>query len=175
MAMSCAPFVAAAQDLDLGSLPGSYGLTMVATSGPASGHTVSGHLVLHAQDSSLVLLSGSGAASQAQPAVGTLDAQIEEVGATRMGDLMATDPADPGVGVYVTTNASGEVTSVVMRVGSQSNARGPSPIDAGHLTLFVRQLDGSGIRGSWISHSGIGRMMTEARGHFCAAREGRRG
>ncbi len=146
-------------------MQGDYALTMVATAGAAAGRTVTGTLRLVPQDSALVAADGA-----LQPLRGTADIRLESVGATRMGDLAAEDPAAPGVGVYEQRAPGGGVPSVVVRLGAGSNGRGPSPIDAAHATLFVARIAADGFAGSWRSSAGSTFPPRRASGYFCAVR-----
>ena len=154
-------------------LSGSYDVTFAATGGPRAGQQVQGRLVLRPQDAALVRVPSADSVTRIdQPSIGTLEVEPDSIGATRMGDLMAADPGQPGVGVYVATRPGGEVTGIVARIGSLSNAR-PTPgmvaFDGGHFSLHVKRVDENGFWGDWLSSPGPGGMMTaEARGHFCA-------
>ena len=160
-------------EMDLVRLSGSYDVTFVSTEGAGAGHTVRGRLVLRAQDQSLVRVPYADSNTVVtQPVIGTMDLVTDEIGATRMGDLMATDAAMPGVGVYVTTRRGGPATGVIARVGSASNVRGQMVFDAGYFTLFVGRVGPTGIWGGWSSSPGtVGLVTADARGHFCAARQ----
>jgi len=146
-------------------LAGDFSLTLRATSGPDSGRTAVGQLRLVPQDRALIPADGA-----TQPLRGTAAIALETVGATRMGDLAAADPADPGVGVYESRAPGTGVPTVVLRLGSGSNGRGPSPIDAGHLTLFVAGITSGGFAGSWSSSAGSTFPPHRAGGYFCAVR-----
>jgi hypothetical protein len=143
---------------------GEYGFTMVATGGARAGRTASGRLVLMPQDSALSSVEGA-----AQPFRGTADIALDSVGAVRMGDLAAADPSAPGVAVYEQRAPNGAPT-VVVRLGSASNARGPQPFDAGHTTLYVRRISDGGLAGGWSSSAGSTYPIRRAQGYFCAVR-----
>jgi len=142
---------------------GRFTITMAATVGATAGASVAGSMILVARDSSLVEPS-----AYSQPLVGTADIALEAVGAVRMGDLAATDPLAPGVAVYEQQVAG--TTTVLVRLGSASNARGPAAFDAGHTTLYVRRIAADGFAGGWASSAGSTYPMQEARGYFCAVR-----
>jgi len=146
------------------SMSGDYALTMVATGGARDGRSVEGRISLHPQDSAFVALEGA-----TQPLVGTAEIVLETVGAVLMGDLTGADSRGPGVGVYEQRPA-GAAPTVVLRLGSASNARGPAVFDAGHTTLYVRRIAGDGFAGGWASSAGSVYPMQEARGYFCAVR-----
>jgi len=160
-------------EADLQQMGGNYAATLVATEGPRAGQSVRGRLVLRAQDQSLVRIpSADSNITVTQPMIGTMDLAADSIGATRMGDLMATDAAMPGVGVYVTSRRGGPVTGVIARVGSGSNARGQMGFDGGYFTLFITRVSHNGIEGGWRSSPGAGGAATaEAQGHFCAERQ----
>ncbi len=163
--------VAPAAQLDPSLMNGSYSVTFVATRGLRSGHAVSGRLSLRPQESSLVMIEPHDGVVVTQPVIGQLDLAIDSIGAVQMGELMSTDGASPGLGFYVTHRPGGEVSGIIGRVGSLSNTRGPGPIDAGHFTLFIRQVTPTGIWGGWASNPGPGGLITpDAGGHFCALR-----
>jgi hypothetical protein len=143
---------------------GAYRFTMVATDGVRAGRTVSGRLELTPQDSTLLQVEGA-----AQPFRGTTDVAVDSVGAVRMGDLAAADPSAPGVAVYEQRAPTGTLT-VVMRLGSASNARGLQPFDAGHTTLYVRRISDAGFAGGWASSAGSTYPIRQAHGYFCAVR-----
>jgi len=144
-------------------MSGTFVLTMIATEGERSSDTAVGLIALHPQDSAL-----AGIGSYQEALVGTTDIALESVGATRMGDLTATDPLAPGVAVYE-QRVAGSAT-VFVRLGSASNARGPAVFDAGHTTLYVRRIAEDGFAGGWASSAGSTYPMQEARGYFCAVR-----
>lgn len=160
-----------AAQLDPSLMHGTYAVTFIATGGLRSGHAASGTLSLQPQDASLVAIEPHDGVAVTQPVIGQLDLAIDSIGAVQMGDLMSTDAATPGVGFYVTRRPCGEVSGIIGRVGSLSNARGPGPIDAGHFTLFIRQVTPTGIWGGWTSNPGSGGLIApDAVGRFCALR-----
>jgi hypothetical protein len=144
---------------------GAFRLTLVATTGAAAGRSVVGHLTLQPQDSALVQLERS-----TQPLRGGTDIDVEAVGAVRMGDLAAAGASAPGVAVYEQRNGGGAPT-VVVRLGSASNARGAQPFDAAHTTLFVRRIGRDGFAGGWTSSAGSTFPPRRAAGYFCAVRQ----
>jgi hypothetical protein len=145
-------------------MSGTYRFTMVATDGARRGRVVSGRLELTPQDSALLQAEGA-----AQPYRGTTDVALDSVGAVRMGDLAAADPGAPGVAVYEQRSPDG-VPTVVVRLGSASNARGLQPFDAGHTTLYVRRISDAGFAGGWASSAGSTYPIRQAHGYFCAVR-----
>jgi hypothetical protein len=160
-----------AATMDMTGLAGNYSITFFATRGLRSGHSVSGLLTLRAQDPAMIELPRADGVPMRQPYVGRLDVELDSIGAVQMGDLMTDDAAAPGFALYVAHRLNDQVTEVLGRVGSVSNARGPSPIDAGHFTLFVRRVSTQGIWGGWSSNPGTGGFITpDAVGHFCALR-----
>lgn len=170
---SCAAADSARGTVDVPQLRGKFALTMVATDGPRASSTQQGLLELRAQADSLVRVPRPmGAPAVLQQLVGTLDVAIDSLGATRMGDAMSTNPLSPGVGVYTSAGTAGPPAPVVLRIGSLSNGRGPSGIDAGHFTMFVREASANEFRGNWLSSPGTGMMGNQdARGYFCAVRQ----
>lgn len=157
-------------EMAIQQLNGNYAVTFVVTGGSKTGQTVRGRLVLRAQDQALVGIPYADSNTVvSQPVIGTMDLAADDIGATRMGDFMATDAAMPGVGVYVTGRRGGPVTGVVARVGSGSNVRGQLVFDGGYFTLYVGRIGSTGIWGGWASSPGTGGLVTpDARGHFCA-------
>ena len=154
-------------------MAGGYDVLFVATGGGRAGSQVVGRLDLRPQDAALVPMESADSLTRTtQPAVGSLDVATDSIGAVRMGDLMASDPRQPGVGVYVTARRTGEITNIVARIGSGSNARpvpGMTAFDGGHFTLHVKRVTEAGFWGDWISDPGPGGVGNqEARGHFCA-------
>ncbi len=148
-------------------MAGDFSFTMVATVGAQAGQSVTGRLSLQPQDSALVPVERA-----SQPLRGTAEVALEQVGAVRMGDLGATDPAAPGVAVYEQRAPGTGTPTVVVRLGSFSNGRGPDAFDAGHTTLYVRRISREGFRGGWASTSGARYPRREAQGFFCAERAG---
>ena len=150
---------------DTRDMAGQFVITMVATSGARAGQAVTGLLALLPQDSALVAAEGA-----SQPLRGTTDVALDSVGAVRMGELAADDPAAPGVGVYEQRAAQTGAPTVVVRLGSGSNARGLRPFDAGHTTLYVLRITREGFAGGWASSAGSTYPMRRAEGYFCAVR-----
>lgn len=149
---------------DTRDMVGRFAFTMIATGGARTGQSVSGVLTLQPQDSALVAAEGA-----MQPLRGTTDVALDSVAAVRMGDLAADDPAAAGVGVYEQRAPDGTPT-VVVRLGSGSNARGLRPFDAGHTTLYVQRITRDGFAGGWASSAGSTYPMRHAQGYFCAVR-----
>jgi len=145
-------------------LAGTFDFTLVATDGARAGRSVTGRLQLVPQDSGLMAVEGA-----MQSFRGATDVVPDSVGAVRMGSLAAADPNDPGVAVYEQHAPSGALT-VVVRLGSASNARGPQPFDAGFTTLFVRRIADAGFAGGWRSSAGSTFPIRQAQGYFCAVR-----
>ena len=143
---------------------GDFTFTMVATAGAASGRSVTGHLSLVPQDSALQAVERA-----TQPLRGTATIALETVGAARLGDLAATAPHAPGVAVYAQRAADGTPT-VILRLGNESNARGPQAFDAAHTTGYVRRITADGFAGGWSSSAGSVFPPRRAEGYFCAAR-----
>lgn len=171
-ARDCAPVAEAlAPTADVGQLPGTYRITFVAARGPAEGGSpVQARLELRAQDSALVRLdiaSAEPGSEVTQPVIGRLDLAPERVGAVNTGDPMSADPMRPGVAAYVTRRPDGGVTSLTLRVGSQSNVRGVLLFDGGYFALYTRRVGPDGFAGGWAS-GGVG--MERAEGHFCATK-----
>ena len=155
-------------------LAGTYDVLFAATGGSQAGHRAVGRLVLRAQDPALVSVPSADSLTRtSQPSFGTLDVATDSIGAIRMGDALADDARQPGVGVYVTARPGGEITSIVARIGSGSNVRGAEPkFDGGHFTLHVKRIDENGVWGDWISNPGPGGVdVRDARGHFCALKQ----
>ena len=150
---------------DTRDMAGRFVLTMVATGGAHTGRTVTGFLTLLPQDSAWTAAEGA-----MQPLRGTTDIPLDSVGAVRMGELGAADPAAPGVGVYEQRAGAGGAPTVVVRLGSASNARGLQAFDAGHTTLYVRRITRDGFAGGWASSAGSTFPMRHAQGYFCAVR-----
>ena len=150
-------------------LRGDFVLTMTATRGPRAGATVRGRMSLRPQDSSLLVV-----AAATQPLRGTAAIALEQVGATRMGDLADTSATEPGVGVYEQRPAAGTQSgpTVVIRLGSASNARGAQPFDAGYTARYVKRIAGGRFAGGWSSSAGPTFPPRRGEGYFCAARSG---
>lgn len=171
-AAACVPSSEAlAPNTDLSRLNGAFDLTLVATAGPQSGQSVTGRLALRPQAGSLVSLPPrQDPVVTTQPVIGQLDVAPEAVGAVRVGDAMSADSSLPGVGVYASRRPSGELTALVVRVGSGSNYRGVESYEGTYFTLFISSVATDGIRGSWRSGGVPAEPPVEARGHFCATK-----
>jgi len=153
---------------DLQRLPGTYELIVVPTTGSRTGVSAHARLTLRAQEAALQTFPvGPSGVVSAQWAIGSTDLLAADVGAVVMGSAAANAAAMPGVGVYVTP-PDGAPRSVVMRVGENSNARGPQALDAGYFALHVQRVAAEGIWGVWMSGDGTAEV---ARGHFCATRQ----
>lgn len=165
IAANCEPVREAAVRGDqLAGLFGTHAVSFVVMSGSHSGQTATGRLTLERQADSLA--RGSWSPSE-QHAIGRFDLAPEDLGAVRMGDPAASDPRQPGVGVYVSPADAGNMT-VVARIGDLSNRRGEAAYDAGTFTLFVREITAEGMRGAWASGDGRSEI---AAGHFCTRRQ----
>ncbi len=148
-------------------MAGDFAFTMIATVGAQAGQSVTGRLSLQPQDSALVQVERA-----SQPLRGTAEIALEQVGAVPMGDLGARDPTAPGVAVYEQRAPGSGMPTVVVRLGSFSNGRGPAAFDAGHTTLYVRRISREGFRGGWASTTGSRYPRRESQGYFCAERAG---
>ena len=151
-------------DASTAAMRGDFVLTMVATAGPDSGRSVAGRLSLVPQDSALQDVERA-----TQSLRGTATIGLETVGAVRVGDLAAPAPDAPGAAVYEQRAADGTPT-VLLRLGNESNARGPQPIDAAHTTLYIRRITADGFAGGWSSRAGSTYPPRFAEGFFCADR-----
>jgi hypothetical protein len=149
------------------AMRGQFAFTMVATAGAKAGSTAVGRLWLEPQDSTLQSVERA-----RQPLRGTADIALEDVGAARMGDLGARDPTAPGIAVYEQRPSGAGAPTVVVRLGSGSNARGPSAFDAAHTTLYVHRIGRDGFAGGWASNAGSAFPPRGAEGYFCAVRSG---
>ncbi len=148
---------------------GEFVLTMTATGGARASATARGRLVLASQDSALLVVEGGRAR---QPLRGTSTIVLDSVGAVPMGDLVSEAPGAPGVAVYEQRAADSAAPTILLRLGSGSNARGPQPFDAAYTTLFVQRITADGFAGGWSSSAGSTFPIRESRGFFCAVRAG---
>lgn len=148
---------------------GDYRLIMVATSGDSAGRSTSGPLRLQPQADSLRGAPGGSADDgTVMPMYGTTGIDLGAIGAVQVGDLAADDPIGPGVLVLErkVEQASGTITQITIRLGSDANRRGRVRFDGGYTALFVRQAGPGGFAGNWAS--GITGQL--AAGHFCTER-----
>lgn len=132
---------------------GTFGVTLIATSGDSAGRAVVGRLDLAAtsrEDAALV---------------GSTDLSVEAVAALRLGDLTGAVDSAPGVAVF---ESGGDRPNILLRLGSEANAAGVVRFDGGYTVLEVLRMDDSGFRGSW--RSGV--TANSATGYFCALRIG---
>ena len=146
---------------------GEYTLTMVGGADGEEARSVQGTLILHEQADDLRYFSGSGGNAipgVTAPLFGTADVPVEAVGALRVGDLMSTDPAAPGVLVIESETPQGP--NILLRFGSDANRRDMVRFDGGYTVLELREIGDDGFGGTWTS--GIQRLG--AAGYFCAVR-----
>ena len=147
------------------SLPGSWRLTLVATSGTTAGKSVQGAMSLHALESALRQVDRPGYAPVMVPVIGATDVALEQVGAVRLGDLHSTDPNQPGLAIWVSQGPDGAV-SAIMRIGQEAIHSDLMRIDGGYTALYLGLVSANAIRGGWAS--GVNRQ--QASGYFCAQR-----
>lgn len=153
MAGACVPVEHSLEETStLATMAGAYQLVLVAEGEDAA--SAEGALMLEAPPAGLLEMGGA-----STPLVGTTDVDVEAVGALRMGDLDATDPAAPGVLVIETSG-----TNILLRLGSASNRRDQASFDAGYTVLRLTRIANGGFDGSWRSGSRDG----TTRGFFCA-------
>lgn len=166
VAPACAPVSEALPaGAPLNPMAGRFVITMVASSGRASGQTAAGYLTLRQAPADLPP-PGAGARTVF---VGVTEVGLEVVGAMRLGDTGSENPRAPGVAVYEQRPAAGAAT-VSARIGSAITgpaAPGMMPIEGAYTALFVKRIGAQGFAGDWTSGDGVG---GEARGHFCAVR-----
>ena len=150
------------------TLAGEYRLTMVATSGAESSHTVTGDLKLipHEEDARNIRRPDGSAEPGVQvPLYGTTTIALTQVGAVPMGDLGSTDPMRPGVAVLEQRSSQeANPPSITLRLGSLANQRDVTRFDGGYAALRVEWVASGRFGGSW--ESGV--TGPEAAGYFCA-------
>jgi hypothetical protein len=147
------------------SLAGTWQLTLVAESGPMTGHREEGALWLQAQDTALRRVDRPGPTTVTVPVIGTTDIALEQVGAVRMGDVRSADPLQPGISIWESRAPDGSV-SAVLRIGQEAIRSNLLRIEGGYTALFLRQVSINAIRGGWAS----GVTTEAAKGYFCAQR-----
>lgn len=96
------------------------------------------------------------------PLGGTIDVDLEAIGAQPVGALDATDPEAPGVLVLESDGSEGR--TILIRLGSEANQRGRMSFDGAFTVLYVQRMSADGFSGTW--WSGVRDTRTE--GHFCA-------
>jgi hypothetical protein len=139
----------------LGSIAGNYALTLVATSGPRAGQSVSGMLSL---DSPVGSTAGTSSIH------GSASIALDKVGATA-----------PGAGTEVeaiqweSTRNGVATREMVIRIGTIVPPSNTRVIEGAHMALFVGSVDANGMAGRWDSGSGEMRDPA-ASGRFCASR-----
>lgn len=126
---------------------GDYRLTMIATSGDRTGHSVSGTLAF------------DGHAGHASIALAT-------VGAVAAGDIGSRDPSRPGVLLVRVPNDS--TGAPMLRFGADANRSDMRAFDSAYLVLPVDAVTTTGFSGRW--RSGLGTSVSG--GYFCAERIG---
>ncbi|HEU4680533.1 MAG TPA: hypothetical protein VFS51_02225, partial [Gemmatimonadales bacterium] len=148
-------------------LGGTYRLQLVATEGSKSGESVEGTLRIQLYDRALRAVTVHGIRDTAASYVlyGSVDVDLDGVGAVRPGDPGAEDPMRPGVLVIERKG------TVVLRLGSEANRRDVARFDGGYTALRVREITEIRFRGTWAS----GVHAQRSAGYFCAERvtEGR--
>ncbi len=136
---------------------GSYALELIGN----DGRVVSGPLHLSERPAEMQAQGEWGT-----PLAGTLEVELAEIGAQRVGDISSDDPDAPGVLVLEGAGADG--WSILLRLGSDANRTDITPIDAAYTVLSVQRLYEDGFTGVW--WSGVRDARTE--GFFCARSEG---
>lgn len=96
------------------------------------------------------------------PLGGTIDVDLEAIGAQPVGALDSADPEAPGVLVLESDGSEGR--TILLRLGSEANQRGRMSFDGAFTVLSVQRMSDNGFSGAW--WSGVREMRTE--GHFCA-------
>jgi len=124
---------------------GNYRLTMIATSGARTGHSVSGTLAFDGR---------AGHASMA----------LANVGAVAAGDIGSGDPNRPGVLLVRAPNDS--TATPMLRFGADANRSDIRPFDGAYLVLLVEAATAAGFSGRW--RSGVGTAASG--GYYCADR-----
>ena len=153
---TCVPAAATlAPENTLVGAHGRYRLVLVAR----TGEQAVGALVLVASPPGREVL---GPAST--PLLGSLDIDLGEVGARRIGDSSSADPDAPGV-LVLEFDRDG-TRQVMLRIGSEANRVDQRLFDGGYTVLRVQQIDAGGFAGTW--ESGVPSSVTT--GHFCATR-----
>jgi hypothetical protein len=153
-------------DVPWDSLPGSWRLTLVAATGPKAGTRVEGKMTLQARDPAVRRMESPGTTAITVPIFGTTDIALEDVGAVRIGNVQSADPAQPGLAIWVSTDADTAV-SAVLRIGQEALRTDIVRIDGGYTALFLRQVSSASIRGGWTSAV---TPSESSAGHFCAVR-----
>lgn len=139
----------------LAGMAGRYLLTLVRVDDTTA--EVDGTLVLAPRSPDGTSLDG-----YATPLQGTVDIDLEAVGAHTAGSLDSTDPDAPSVLVL---EADGSEPEILLRLGSSVNRIQPVAFDEAFTILRVRSVgEGGGFAGSWRS----GMRATVAGGYFCA-------
>lgn len=96
------------------------------------------------------------------PLGGTIEVDLDAIGAQPVGALDATDPEAPGVLVLESDGSEGR--TILLRLGSEANQRGRMSFDGAFTVLSVLTMSDGGFSGAW--WSGVREARTE--GHFCA-------
>ena len=150
-------------------LAGQYRLTLAATIGDREGQVVNGQLWLREQERALKQMPMGGQdpdLNVSMPLIGATDANVDQVGALRLGDLMSLDPEQPGVAVIEQHGRAEEsdFARIILRLGSAANRRDVQAFDGGFTALYVHWLSADGFGGTWAS----GLVGRESQGYFCA-------
>jgi len=154
-------------------LAGSFRIVLVGESSEFRGDRVEGTLELLTHDSAaqaVVMPDGVRVEGATMPLYGALDAAIEQVGGSRVGEATSLDPSGPGVAVFeqaLGAPADSQLT-ITLRVGSDANRSGVIRFDGAFMALYVKNIGPLGFRGSW-SSGGRGPVNS---GYFCASRRG---
>jgi hypothetical protein len=160
-----------AADARAEGLAGDYKLTLVATTGPRSGSSVSGRMRLvryGANNPRATPRAGEPGANARYPIYGSADIPLDAVGAIAFGSIESMDAAAPGVlGIQWSSGPpSAPTPEITLRFGADANRADLLPFDGSHMALFVRALTSTGFAGRWTSSDGA----RETTGYFCAER-----
>ena len=148
----CAAVIGAPSDsIPLSSIVGTFRLTLVATSGARSGHTVRGDLRLETP-------------SSADRGTGSVAIALDSVGARAPG---TTRDGRHAVESLRWSAAPGAPRTTI-RIGVLDSPSGTQVIEGSYTALTVTRALADGFAGTWESGMPDGSGM--ARGHFCADR-----
>jgi hypothetical protein len=167
---SCLPPQAASlENPPTGDMAGEYALTMVATTGPESKRRVGKMWLTRTDAAHRHPLTSTGATMEEVviPYFGSVEIELEEVGALEVGDASSRDPDEPGVlWLEQRLNPPEGPASITLRLGSLANRKGAQEFDGSYTALHVHEVSLGRFAGKWVS----GSMGQQTIGYFCAER-----
>jgi hypothetical protein len=155
------------------SLAGSYAVEFVGVAGSGKGRRTEGHLILKPRPDSLVEVRGLDGTLLSwirDPLYGSLDADLEDVGAYVQGNVHSMDVATPGVVIREYDYAREEPPKRVVAIlfGSLQNQSDIAFLDGPFVESEVTSIGSMGFAAWW--EASIGPLTYRSAGYLCARR-----